>query len=239
MQHANIRAVFLDAGDTLFTEKERRPAIYAECARGLGGLDDVDGMASVMQHVFAELPASVEGHYRYSLAWFRAFNERVLSEAGVPEERVADGHEQLVARFQDPDTFRVYDEVPDVLEDLANRGVRVGVVSNWSEHLPVLCAGLGLADRVNFILTSADLRAEKPERAIFERALFRAGVRAGEALHAGNHFQKDVRGALNAGLRAVWVHRAGNLASDQEGVPMVRDLRGVLPALAPAHEARS
>ena len=90
---------------------------------------------------------------------------------------------------------------------------------------------LGLAETLDFVVTSADLRAEKPDRAIFERALFRAGAAAEESVHVGDHLERDVRGALNAGMRAILVDRDNGAGGDHEGVPVIGDLRGVLELL--------
>ena len=228
MQHSNIRAVFLDAGDTLFRERSSRPAMYLEVAAAHGATCDVDAMRSALDAAARDLPSSVEGNFRYSLAWFRAFNERVLTTCGVEPERHPPAHEELVRRFSDPASYEVFPEVLEVLENLADRGLQVGVVSNWSEHLPELLDALGLAERIGFVVTSADLRSEKPDRAIFERALFRAGAAADEVVHVGDHFEKDVRGALNAGMRAVLVDRNAADNSDREGIPVIRDLRDLV-----------
>ena len=238
MQHTNIRAVFLDAGDTLFRERESRPATYASVAAAHGGEGDDDVTRSVMDAAVRDLPSSVEGNFRYSLAWFRAFNERVMEGCGVADAGREAAHEELVQRFTDPASYQVFDEVPEVLEELEGRGFQIGVVSNWSEALPQLLGGLGLGERISFVVTSADLRAEKPERAIFERALFRAGASAEEAVHVGVHFEKDVRGALNAGMRAVLVDRGAEESGDREGVPVIRDLRDLLQLLE-AHTVRT
>ena len=219
MSRSPIRAVFLDAGNTLFTERRPRAAIYATVARAHGSRATQEEAAEWMSRVHAELPASFDGSYRYSLAWFRAFNERVLAACGVSAKRLDKAHEELVRRFGDPKTYKVFPEVEDALNELAARGIQVGIVSNWSECLPDLCRGLGLAPLVRFILCSAEMRSEKPERAIFERALFRAGVPAEATLHVGDQFERDVRGALQAGLRAALIDRKGS------ELAMLRDLR--------------
>ncbi len=234
MARSQIRAVFLDAGNTLFTERRSRAAIFATVARAHGArLTDADA-AECMARALAELPASLDGCYRYSLAWFRVYHERVLAACGVSARRIPHAHEALVKRFQDPKTYRVFGEVPEALADLARRGILVGIVSNWSEHLPELCRALGLSEGVRFVLSSAELRSEKPERAMFERAMFRAGVPAEETMHVGDNFERDVRGALEAGIRAVLLDRSGGERPAHEGIPVIRDLRGIAPLLEPA-----
>jgi FMN phosphatase YigB (HAD superfamily) len=64
-------------------------------------------------------------------------------------------------------------------------------------------------------------------------------VPAAETVHVGNHFEHDVRGALNAGMRAVWIDRAAEGLGDREGVPVVPDLRGLLELLGAGATARA
>ncbi len=232
MLRSDIKAVFLDAGNTLFTEHTSRPEIYQAVIleHGVDALD-LNEVNAAMQHAFADLPSTLDGNFRYSSAWFQAFNHRVLMECGVAEDKLEPGHLALRKHFEDPSSYRLFDEVREVLELLSENGMQVGIVSNWSDHLPELLDGLGLGDLVSFIITSADLKTEKPGRAIFERALFRAGVAASETVHAGDHFERDVEGALNAGLRAVWVDRSQDSKDDHEGVPVVSDLHGLVRLL--------
>ncbi|MHC4380124.1 MAG: HAD-IA family hydrolase [Planctomycetota bacterium] len=232
MLRTDIKAVFLDAGSTLFRHRKSRPETYLAVAQAHGLQDlEPDTMLASMQHAYTDLPDTVDGNFRFSLAWFWAFNERVLSECGLEEKLLAGAHEDLLARFADPANYELFPEVGEVLTTLSNHGMQVGVVSNWTEHLPELLQDLGIADYLSFIVTSADLRTEKPGRAIFERALFRAGVAAEETVHTGDHFERDVRGALNAGMRAVWLDRSGESGTDREGVPVIQHLGGLIELL--------
>jgi REG-2-like HAD superfamily hydrolase len=232
-----IKALFLDAGKTLLTEREPRAVLYAQLAAEFGGQDCSELAQESMSRAFRELPQIIEGHFRFSLEWFRSFNGRVLGELGVAEARQRVAHDRAVAVFEDPATYRLYADVLPFLEGIRERGLVVGIVSNWSERLPSLCQGLGIADLVHFVIASADIKAEKPEREIFDRALFRAGAPGSETLHIGDHPQRDVKGALDAGLRAVLLHRdtAAPLAS-VEDVTIVNGLDELLPLL-PAAEA--
>ena len=232
MLRTDIKAVFIDAGDTLFTERVDRADTYRAIARdhGVPELERVQ-VSTAMQRALEELPETVDGHFRYSSNWFHSFNRHVMSECGVAEDRLEAANEQLLEHFRDPANYRLYEEVPEVLAELAEHGKQVGVLSNWSEHLTTLLEGLGIADSISFVIASADLKAEKPGRAIFERALFRAGAAAGETVHVGDHFDRDVQGALAAGLRAVWLNREQDESVDREGVPVIEDLRGLLRLL--------
>ena len=97
-------------------------------------------------------------------------------------------------------------------------GVRVGVVSNWSPALGGLLEGLGLLRHLDPVVCSALERVEKPDPAIFLLALRRAGLPAAQALHAGDHPDKDVAAARSAGLESVLVdHDGGGAAGEAVG----------------------
>ncbi len=136
--------------------------------------------------------------------------------------------------------FRPYPEVPAVLAELRAAGKRLVVVSNWDVSLHDFLAATGLDRLVDGVVTSAEVRAAKPDPAIFRRALEVAGVAAGEALHAGDSAEHDVAGAHAAGVAAVLVERGGQApagtrgpaeAAVPVGVPVIATLAG-LPALA-------
>lgn len=93
----------------------------------------------------------------------------------------------------------------DVLPALARLKARflVGAVSNGNAC--VRRAGLG--DYFDFTLPARVAGCAKPDRNIFLQACRIAGVGPGEALHAGDNIECDVRGALRAGMHAAWINR--------------------------------
>jgi putative hydrolase of the HAD superfamily len=231
MSRPPIKALFLDAGNTLFKEREPRAVIYARVAHEFGSHGSTEEVSESMSHAFRELPQSIDGHYRFSLEWFRIFNARVMEESGVSGSAFDSAHERLVEIFEDPSTYQLFGEVPEFLEALSEMDLAVGILSNWSERLPLLCKSLGLCEHIDFVVASADIRAEKPERSAFERALFRAGVPAQETVHIGDHPIRDVTGALNAGLRAALLDRDQTSVAPEEGAVVVGDLLELLPLL--------
>ncbi len=202
----------------------------------MGGRNDAAAMREFMSAAYQSLPSLIGGHYRFSLGWFRHFHQQVLPQAGLAENRVDEAHDALVALFENPATYHLYREVVPFLTELANQSIPVCVISNWSERLPRLIEGLGLKGLVGFTVTSAELRAEKPSRAIFERALFRAGATADRVVHIGDHIDRDVRGALNAGMRAVLLDRASQHQFTRETIPVASSLHAALGLTRPIAE---
>ena len=138
----------------------------------------------------------------------------------------------VVPLFGEPSVWKLFPEVKAVLRALKKKGFILGLVSNWDSRLLKLCAGLELDPFLDFKVISAVFGAAKPSPKIFEEALRIAGVRAGEALHVGDSLGDDIRGAHEAGIKAVWVDRSrrhGTLPKDhRDFVTAVRDLRELI-----------
>src|SRR5450432_1670918 len=95
---------------------------------------------------------------------------------------------------------RAFPEVPDVLEKLRARGLRLGVISNFDRRLYSNLEDIGLAPYFDHITISSEVGADKPHARIFERAVTAFGVAPSEALHVGDDPVRDWAGAESAGL---------------------------------------
>lgn len=217
-----LQAVFLDVGDTLLREREPRHALYAAAARERG-LEVADTrMLELMRGAHRRLPLRIEGAYRYSDPWFRAFiGEIYARELGLARAALPALEDELFALFEQPATFRPFAGVEQLFERVRARGLKLGLVSNWSARLPQLVRALGWDEQLDFCVCSALVESEKPERQIFERALECAGVTPEQALHAGDHPHKD-GAAAELGLEVVLVDHDGAL--EPGALPRARDL---------------
>ena len=231
-----ITAVFLDLGNTLLTERNGRAAVYSQEGRRAGLDVEQQAMATRMARAFQEMPLEVEGAYRYSDAWFRAFQRRIfVDELGLRPAAFERLSEQLFARFEEAATFTLYPGAAELLAALRARGLRIGLVSNWSERLPRLLTALGLSTAFDFVLSSAQVRMEKPDPGIFHAAARLADAPGSSCLHAGDRVDLDARGALGAGLQAVLVDHArqwGQAAAPCPVVTSLPDLQDLILARA-------
>ena len=214
-----LEAVLLDIGDTLLTEEPPRARIYAEEARERGLAVEDQEMGRLMRLAHHGLPERREGAYRYSDPWFEAFIERIyVAELGLEAAELPALTQVLFERFEDPGTFQLYAGARELLDGVRALGLRLGVVSNWSARLPRLLRAPELDDAFDFVLSSALEELEKPDPALFARALERAGSAPERTLHAGDHPEKD-GAAQQLGLQFVLVdHRGRHPDSPHERV---------------------
>ncbi len=96
---------------------------------------------------------------------------------------------------------------PEFVRGLRGR-TRIGIVTNntVTEQREKLVF-LGLERAVDFLVTSEEVGAAKPDPAIFRTALERAEALPREAVMVGDGWSTDVCGAQAVGIRAVWFNR--------------------------------
>lgn len=107
---------------------------------------------------------------------------------------------------------------------------RLGLITNGFTALQMArLERTGLADRFDPLVISEQLGVAKPDVRIFEHALERMGQppRA-TVLMVGDNPHSDIRGALDAGLRACWLNVRGEAAPD--GIAAHHEVRS-LPEL--------
>jgi HAD superfamily hydrolase (TIGR01509 family) len=100
------------------------------------------------------------------------------------------------------------DAVP-FLESLRERGVRTAFVSNCAENTRPMLAEHGLSDLVDELVLSCEVRAAKPDPAIFELALERLGMDAGETVFVDDQ-QRFCDAAAELGIHALTIDRSGS-----------------------------
>ncbi|MBQ6326310.1 MAG: YjjG family noncanonical pyrimidine nucleotidase [Clostridia bacterium] len=102
--------------------------------------------------------------------------------------------------------------LPNALETVARIAEKlpVAIVTNGITDIQRSRLALTpLKDHVTEVIISEEVGVSKPRPGIFEIALDRLGVKAGEALMGGDGVNSDIRGANNALIDACWVNPEG------------------------------
>lgn len=118
----------------------------------------------------------------------------------------------------------------ELVRALRGAGLTVGVISNAEGGLADLFDEIGWGRELDFVIDSARVGCEKPDRAIFDLALRRLGCGAGAVVHVGDSRTADVEGARGAGWRAIWFGPAVTPLADPE-VAIARNAGEVAAAL--------
>ncbi len=119
-----------------------------------------------------------------------------------------------------------------ILHKLSDR-FRLGVVSNFYGNLARVCVETGLAPLMSVVVDSACIGFTKPDRKIFQAALAKLHLEAGEAAFVGDSLPRDMEGARRLGMPHIWIvsDKCGLRVPCCPGDPMIGsfpDLLGVL-----------
>lgn len=114
-------------------------------------------------------------------------------------------------------TIELREGAKELLEETSQQ-YRLGLISNFT-YGPVIHNSLrkiGIHQYFNAMLVSDDIGWRKPSPVIFQDMLRRLGVSMAEAVFVGDSPMEDIKGALDTGLRAVFVPSQFNSLKDLE-----------------------
>lgn len=223
-----IEAVSLDFTGTL-AHVPRLGALYAETL----ARHEIPVEAEVIARLFRESWAELACRARLGEDRFRSHPGGAEGFWGALLKRILERLDrpapspflvtELFDRFRRADAWEVFPDVRPTLRALADRGLRLAVVSDFDHRLPGILHALDLADRFEAVVTSWDVGAEKPHARPFETAVRRLGVHPRRLVHVGDDRRRDVEGAVAAGLRGLWLDRGGDPEADLHALTELPD----------------
>jgi putative hydrolase of the HAD superfamily len=172
---------------------------------------------------------------------FVKYTAHIIEKMGGEGERMMDCAREIYDEWARCHHFELYEDVPDVLRELAASGFKLGLISNSHRSLSEFESHFRLDGLITAAVSSSEHGRMKPDARIFEAALKLVDVRAEQAVMVGDQVGHDIEGALNAGMRAILIHRTDRphpRAADLErlGVPVIRSLRDLPTALRQSPE---
>ena len=163
-----------------------------------------------------------------------------LAELEIRNMRDEDLEHALDSMYQVTEArWRLEKDTIPLLEDLSQKGYRLGLVSNAADSRDVerLIDAFQLRNYFAEILISASVGVRKPHPLIFRMALEGLGAAPEEAMMVGDTLQADVLGANRLGIKSVWITRrvdsvkkqndAGEISPDHV-IENLRDLVDIL-----------
>jgi putative hydrolase of the HAD superfamily len=209
---AILRAVFFDAAGTLFDTRQPVGQTYARLAREFG-LEVSDAVVTAgFRRAFGnspELAFGTGGHSKAELrnferAWWKAVVARTFEGLGV-FPRFDDFFETLFAFFANPTNWQLKPEATAALHRLKEKGLGLGVISNFDSRLYRILETLELKPLFDSITISSEAGFAKPRREVFEMALAKHRLQPAEAMHVGDSVRLDFEAAAAVGMSAVLV----------------------------------
>ena len=206
----------------------------------VGGL--VDALASRGVTVSPDQAGSALGaemsYYRANSAFagsqealdeLRDRSTEVLAEA-LPESASEIGFAAMRESLGEAVRFAPFPEVAAVLDALRSAGARLVIVSNWDISLYEVLDQLGLRERVDGVVISAEEGLAKPDPELIYRAVSRVGGSSDSSVwHVGDDPASDLEMARAASVLPVLIDRYQQYG-DLNDVVVLDSLAGLTPA---------
>ena len=235
---AQIKAVFFDAAGTLFETREPVGETYARFARAYGVDASADSVDAAFRRTFRDaLPLAFgvgrkpEELRRLEREWWRDLVARTFVEFGEFADFEA-FFNSLFEFFADPAHWVADPEALPTLRTLRERGLMLGIISNFDYRLYRILDGLGLSRWFDSITISSEAGYAKPSARLFEAALDQHRLTPAEAIHVGDSEHLDLAGASAAGIAAVLINRKlGEQVSIADRIARVSSLKATIKAV--------
>jgi FMN phosphatase YigB (HAD superfamily) len=209
-----IKAILFDLDGTLRHHLPSSGEIFSNFALSLGiPISEEDGVRAARweHYYFANSPdikidrkKHIGQEFENDGFWIN-FARRRLIVMGCSPAQAAELAPQFSAHMTGTYSPQVHipEEVPAILAGLKQDGYLLGMVSNRENPFDDQLKEMGLHGCFHFTLAGGEVNSFKPEPAIFEEALRRAGTLAPETMYVGDNYFADVVGSRRAGLRPV------------------------------------
>lgn len=128
-----------------------------------------------------------------------------LSRFGIEDLAIANRSAEQYNEYRKK-YFTVFPGTVDVLRTLRERGMKLGILTNgFSETHREKIALLQIGELFDAIFIADEVGMLKPDPLLFAHACTQLGSAPMHGAMVGDRYDRDIRGALDAGMYAVWL----------------------------------
>ena len=145
-----------------------------------------------------------------------------------PAEVLADDYDLTFGNFN-----VIFPNSVPLLKELRNRGYITGVITNGPANLQGHKLEMsGLMPYLDTVVISGAVGVHKPDPELFRYTADKLGLKCEECVYVGDHPINDIKGALDAGMRAIRMN-FGWLENQMldDSIPTITDIIEVLKYL--------
>jgi REG-2-like HAD superfamily hydrolase len=209
-----IRAIFFDVGFTLLAPHPSVMKIVQTTCQRLDIDIDLNCLRKQQQHAEQVLRSSSKAQpwtwsdeNAINEIWTNYFTEMLGPCLKDQPEKLESCVRETVRAFDDAGNYALYPDVLPCLQALHERGLTLGVISDWGVSLSLILRHHDLIAFFDFAVISAQTRRAKPDPQLFQTALERANAIPDYTLHIGDSYILDVLGARSVGITPILLDR--------------------------------
>jgi FMN phosphatase YigB (HAD superfamily) len=236
----HIKAIFFDLDGTLRHSVPAGGEVASDYVASLGiRIDPEDRLrASRWEHFYwassADLRDDLLAHSGETENFWVEYTRRRLVALGVSPSmsvKLAPQVSWHMGEMYKPESI-IPEDVRAVLPKLRDAGYIMAVLSNRDKPFHDVLESHSINGYFHFSMAAGEVNIYKPEPGIFQHALERADVTAGESVYVGDNYYADVVGSLRAGLHPVLYDPNGIFPeADCTTIRSFNELQSVIEAL--------
>ena len=214
-----LRGVLFDATGTLIETREPVGEVYSRMAKEHGVELSAWRLGDAFKRILARAPSRAFPNAKpdeieaLERGWWREIVRMTFqaTDSTVLFPDLDAFFSQLYQHYESAAAWRLRSGAAELLKDLSDRGLRIGLVSNFDQRINKILQALDVRAYFDVVTIPATCGREKPDPLVFQRALADLELEADEVVYIGDDPEKDLAGARDAGLRTVDVNALSSL----------------------------
>lgn len=204
MKFENIKAIFFDADNTLVNHKECEKQALQAVFQGIG-VEYKEEYQTVFRPLDRKLWDSVANGTnpvsRDKVAEYRF--QLLFEQIGIAYQNYGKANKLFKEGLANSTALMEHTE--EIMQYLHEKNYKLYVVTNGRINLQrPRVMNSKIAKYVSDIIVSEEVGADKPNPKIFNVLLNKADLKPEEVVMIGDSLDKDIQGAHNAGMQAIW-----------------------------------
>jgi HAD superfamily hydrolase (TIGR01549 family) len=205
-----LEVVLFDLDDTLHDDTSAFQSAAEEVAHEIAAEHGIDALALKAAYV-----AEAEGfwhrlspdHLKLKLSGLREqLWGRALAEVGLRSEELARSSAERYDRYRKK-YFELFPGTRNVLRTLRAKGMKLGLLTNgFAETHREKIALLRIGELFDAIFIADEVGMIKPDPLLFAHACTTMASAPARGAMVGDRYDRDIRGAIEAGLYTVWLN---------------------------------
>ena len=226
------KVIFFDAMGTLFDLNNSVGEIYRQHALKHGVVANADLLNQAFLESFKSAPplafwgGEIAVIKEQEFLWWKNVVTATFAQIELLEKfsNFTDFFTEVYQYFATIEPWKIFSDTIACLEHWRDRGVELGVISNFDTRLIEVLDILNLSEFFTSITISSVAGAAKPEKNIFQIALNKHQIIAQQAWHIGDSVVADYHGAKNVGINSFWLNRQAQLLNIKNQLPNLSSL---------------
>jgi len=228
-----ITAVLLDAVGTLIYPNPPVAEVYQNVAARFGSQLSRDQISQRFKHALATaLPAADRSLSRPCTSEANEYERWRQIVAAVVNDVSSSASAEVFASlwqyFAEATSWRLFDDVAPIWQELKRRRYQLGVASNFDRRLRTVLAGLLPLDAPQLFISS-EIGFSKPDPGFFEAVQQRLDLEPTQILLVGDDWTNDVAGGKSAGWSTILIHRDQQSPGPPGSIHRLSEILNLLP----------